>query len=78
MSGGLTWEEISKLPDRAPIYYNGGAWVLRWEIPGYELEVTACICGFDPATMDDRLVLARYTRERFERKRPTILERHDG
>lgn len=68
----MTWEEISKLPDRAPIYYNGGAWVLRWEIPE-----TACICALDPATMDDAHVLARYSQERFERKRPTIRERHD-
>ena len=48
----LTWEELRKLPDRAPVYLNMGkgnehyACVLRWE-PGD----IACFCTLDPATM---------------------------
>lgn len=69
----LTWEELRKLKDRTPINVQSAhmdkpyGCVLRWEPPE-----TACICAFDPATMDDTHVLARYTRQRFERKQPRV------
>jgi len=74
----LTWEGLRKLADRETIYIQSAhmtkpyAAVLRWELPGQALEATACICAFDPSTMDDTHVLARYTQARFEQKQPKI------
>lgn len=78
MAEALTWDELRKLPDRTPIYIDMGhrhpyACVLRWDFT--ELGWEACMCAFDPATMDDALVVARFSRARFERTRPRIWKR---
>ena len=63
----LTWEELRKLPDRAPVYVDitkePYACVLRWEFGD-----TACFCTFDPATMDTTLVLRRCDEVKFKKR----------
>lgn len=72
----LTWEGLRKLPEGAPIYVEGvGSRVLRWEYADQAMKATACICAFDPATMDDTHVLARFNERRFERVHPKIWRR---
>lgn len=70
----LTPREIHRLEDRAKVLVLSSceqvdprAYVLRWEIPGEALEAIPCLCGFNPETMDNDLVIARLHRGRIGR-----------